>query len=145
VVKSQASNRDSPSRVQNYNYPWESRTIRSTTLFASPSAVVRILVQSVADVRRPRGGTWNVDGQIVFAADIVSPLAVIASTGGTPRLIDAGNMQGREGGGWPVLLPDGRHFLYVHDRGIPRLVYCRLERQNVATRQARRSLKAYVR
>jgi len=102
-------------------------------------------VQSVADVRRPRGGTWNVDGQIVFAADIVSPLAVIASTGGTPRLIDAGDMQGREGGGWPVLLPDGRHFLYVHDRGIPRLVYCRLERQNVATRQARRSLKAYVR
>jgi DNA-binding winged helix-turn-helix (wHTH) protein/Tol biopolymer transport system component len=76
-------------------------------------------VQSHANARRPRGGTWNADGQIVFAADVVGPLAVIASTGGTPRLIDAGDNHVRDGGGWPVFLPDGRHFLYVRDRGVP--------------------------
>lgn len=76
-------------------------------------------MQSLADARRPRGGTWNADGQIVFVADVVGPLAVIASTGGTPRLIDAGDTHGRDRGGWPVFLPDGRHFLYVLDRGAP--------------------------
>jgi DNA-binding winged helix-turn-helix (wHTH) protein/Tol biopolymer transport system component len=76
-------------------------------------------VQSLADARRPRGGTWNAEGQIVFAADVVGPLKVIASTGGTPRLIDAGDTHGRDGGGWPVFLPDGRHFLYALDRGVP--------------------------
>ena len=55
VVKPCPSNRDNPSRVQNQRYPRESPTIRLTTLFASPSAVVKTL----AGRRSPRAGVAN--------------------------------------------------------------------------------------
>jgi Tol biopolymer transport system component len=75
-------------------------------------------VQTLADARRPRGGTWNADGRIVFAADVVGPLAVISSTGGTPQPINVHKARTLDGGGWPIFLPDERHFFYVADRRI---------------------------
>jgi DNA-binding winged helix-turn-helix (wHTH) protein/Tol biopolymer transport system component len=75
-------------------------------------------VQTLADARRPRGGTWNADGRIVFAADVVGPLAVISSTGGTPHPINVHEASTLAGAGWPIFLPDERHFFYVADNKI---------------------------
>jgi eukaryotic-like serine/threonine-protein kinase len=65
----------------------------------------------IADAPNPRGGTWNPEGSIVFAA--LSPgggLQVVPASGGTPaRLIN--NESGVELR-WPQFLPDGRRFLY---------------------------------
>jgi hypothetical protein len=57
-----------------------------------------------------RGGFWTRDGKIVFGANN-SPLMQVAAGGGVPTplfRLEAGELTERN----PVLLPDGRHFLY---------------------------------
>lgn len=61
-----------------------------------------------------RGGTWNEDGTIVFAADSRSPLSRITLSGGTPTAIttlDAGRRDVSHR--YPSFLPDGRHFVFL--------------------------------
>ena len=68
--------------------------------------------QSLADAITGRGGSWNRDGIILFAASNVSPILRIASNGGSPvpvTMVPAGVNEGHR---YPSFLPDGRHFLF---------------------------------
>ena len=59
----------------------------------------------------PRGGSWNRDGVIVFAPDVLGPLARIDARGGEPVLVTKLEpLQTAHTS--PVFLPDGRQFLY---------------------------------
>jgi eukaryotic-like serine/threonine-protein kinase len=72
------------------------------------------VAQDICDLRLgARGGTWNREGTILFAA-FGQPLMRVADTGGTPSpatIIDPA--RGEFGHSWPVFLPDGRHFAYL--------------------------------
>jgi hypothetical protein len=60
-----------------------------------------------------RGGSWNRQGEILFAASTIGVIYAISADGGTPqprtRLDPA---RGHTSHRWPHFLPDGRRFLY---------------------------------
>jgi len=65
----------------------------------------------VARALDSRGGTWNVDGTIVFSPNSSGPLYRVSGSGGasTPlTTLSAGETSHR----WPKFLPDGRTLLY---------------------------------
>jgi serine/threonine protein kinase len=69
--------------------------------------------QTICDAPAARGGAWNRDGVIVFAAPSNGPLLRVSAAGGTPTAItkldsSRGDLSHR----WPHFLPDGSHFLY---------------------------------
>jgi serine/threonine protein kinase len=71
-------------------------------------------VQTLADAQVTRGGTWNRDGVIVFAASFGGSLVRMSASGGpiTPAsTLDTSRRQ--TGHYWPHFLPDGRHFIYL--------------------------------
>jgi eukaryotic-like serine/threonine-protein kinase len=71
-------------------------------------------VQVLCNAVNPRGGTWNKDGVIVFAAGFGDGLQRISAAGGqaaTATEIDTA--RGEISHRWPQFLPDGRHFLYL--------------------------------
>ena len=58
------------------------------------------------------GGTWNADGDIVFAPNMGAPISRIRATGGPP--VAATKLATKQLGQIiPVFLPDGRHFLFT--------------------------------
>jgi Tol biopolymer transport system component len=69
------------------------------------------LPQVLADAPGARGGTWNRDGDIVFAPEATVGLKRVAATGGTPITVTelAANHGSHR---WPQFLPDGRRFLF---------------------------------
>jgi Tol biopolymer transport system component len=68
-------------------------------------------VTAIADAPRGRGGSWNKDGIVVFAADINTPIAAVPATGGrVTSVTDLGNAPSHR---FPVFLPDGKRFLYL--------------------------------
>src|SRR5262245_34724813 len=72
----------------------------------------------LADAPIPRGGTWSLDGVIVYCPMVTSTLMRVNASGGTPTAVT----QLRPGEGthrWPHFLPDGRHFLYLVTFGQP--------------------------
>jgi eukaryotic-like serine/threonine-protein kinase len=77
-------------------------------------------VEALCDVSAggARGGSWGSRGTILFAPDITKPLMKIASAGGTPsRATDLDASRQDRSHRWPVFLPDGRHFLFLEERG----------------------------
>jgi eukaryotic-like serine/threonine-protein kinase len=67
--------------------------------------------QVLADAAVPRGGTWNRDGIVVFAATTGSGLMQVAATGGTATVLTR-LTSGQSSHWWPQFLPDGRRFLF---------------------------------
>ena len=68
----------------------------------------------LADAPTGRGGTWNSNGMIVFAAAPASGLRQIAATGGPVTTVTTLNVaQGENSHRWPLFLPDGRRFIYL--------------------------------
>jgi serine/threonine protein kinase/Tol biopolymer transport system component len=71
------------------------------------------LIQVLADVPIPRGGSWSLDGTILFTPTQYSALYQIPASGGTPRLVTELNaMRGEQSHRWPVFLADGKHFIF---------------------------------
>jgi Tol biopolymer transport system component len=72
------------------------------------------LARDICDVRLgARGGTWNSDGTILFAA-FGQPLMQVTESGGTPSAVTVLNhARGEFSHHWPVFLPDGRRFVYL--------------------------------
>jgi Tol biopolymer transport system component len=71
-------------------------------------------VQILCDAVNPRGGTWNKDGVIVFAAGFGDGLRRVSATGGPPTATtEIDPARGELSHRWPQFLPDGRHFLYL--------------------------------
>jgi Tol biopolymer transport system component len=67
-----------------------------------------------ADAVEPRGGSWSVSGDIVFAPDVV--LAGLSRVDATRNEIAPATQldlaHGDTSHSWPVILPDGAHYLY---------------------------------
>jgi eukaryotic-like serine/threonine-protein kinase len=61
-----------------------------------------------------RGGTWNSDGTIVFAPDLIeTALFQVPDRGGVPTPVTQVDFaRGDNSHRWPMFLPDGVHFLY---------------------------------
>ena len=59
--------------------------------------------QSLSDAITGRGGSWNRDGTILFAASNVSPILRIASTGGSPVPVTMVPAGGERGPSLPVI------------------------------------------
>lgn len=70
--------------------------------------------QSLADTTAdPRGGTWAPDGTIVFSPTTLSPLMRVSSSGGSVSEVTKLNeSMAQSSHRWPMMLPDGKHFLY---------------------------------
>jgi Tol biopolymer transport system component len=59
-----------------------------------------------------RGGAWNRNGVILFAAGPLVPLMRVDADGGTPEAVTTvGELEGDR---YPEFLPDQNHFLYLH-------------------------------
>ena len=69
-------------------------------------------VQIVTDAALGRGGTWNPQGEIVFANAPAGPLFRVSASGGTPVAVTRLESDGIQGHRFPQFLPDGRRFVY---------------------------------
>ena len=67
----------------------------------------------ICDLSEGRGGTWSENGTIVFGVRD-GPLYAVNAAGGTPTAITQLDSSKGEGSHrFPLILPDGDHFLYV--------------------------------
>jgi Tol biopolymer transport system component/tRNA A-37 threonylcarbamoyl transferase component Bud32 len=103
------------SGTERASYPFWSADSRAIGFFADGKLKRKDLAggppRVLADALSPRGGTWNLDGDIVFAPDATVGLKRVAATGGTAIALtklatDHGSHR------WPQFLPDGRRFLF---------------------------------
>ncbi len=69
----------------------------------------------IASAPVPRGGTWNRDNVILFSGQPQTPPLTVPAAGGqaTPVPVTEGVVGFRM---FPWFLPDGRHYLYLHQR-----------------------------
>ena len=76
--------------------------------------ISNVAPQVLCDAPAGQGGTWNVAGTIVFAANLPGSLYRVSSKGGIPQPVssadssDSQTIRQR-----PHFFPDGRHFLYA--------------------------------
>ncbi len=74
--------------------------------------------RSLAAAPGAHGGAWSADGVIVFAPGPLGPLSRIPATGGSA--IAATKLAAKQvGQGYPLFLPDGRHFLFTAEGTSP--------------------------
>ena len=72
------------------------------------------LVEVVCDSPGTRGGTWNRNGDIVFAGFFTRGLYRVSAEGGAPVAVTMLDDARQElWHPWPEFLPDGRHFFYL--------------------------------
>jgi serine/threonine protein kinase/Tol biopolymer transport system component len=65
------------------------------------------------------GGTWGINGTILFAPPS-GPIYRVAASGGTARAVTKLDVSRQEiAHGWPQFLPDGKHFLFYARSAIP--------------------------
>ena len=77
---------------------------------------------TVCDAPSGRGGAWNKDGVIIFAASSNGPLDQVSAAGGTSRkltVLDSTEFEVNHR--WPRFLSDGDHFLYTVQTSKPSL------------------------
>jgi len=68
---------------------------------------------TICDAADARGGTWGVDGTIIFSPSAGDPLYRVSSAGGQPSALTKFDTAHQERSHrWPYFLPDGNHFLY---------------------------------
>ena len=72
--------------------------------------------RTIAPAPQGRGGAWGPDGTIVFAPGEASGLMRVPADGGTPEPLTE-RAEGERSHRWPSFLPDGRHVLFVDQRG----------------------------
>jgi hypothetical protein len=70
---------------------------------------------AICDAPEGRGGTWADGNVILFTPSIGGPIFRVSANGGIPAAVtltppNVGGLSDR----WPVFLPDGKHFLYLH-------------------------------
>jgi Tol biopolymer transport system component len=66
--------------------------------------------ETLADVAPAFGGSWNADGTILVGS--TRGILKVTANGGTPTPVTKPESS-QEAHGYPVFLPDGRHFLYT--------------------------------
>ena len=71
-------------------------------------------VNSLADIRVPRGGAWSGRGIIVYSPDDRGPLWAVAAAGGEPkRLTSLDESKQETTHRYPYFLPDDNHFVFL--------------------------------
>jgi eukaryotic-like serine/threonine-protein kinase len=107
-----------PLDVDGAQYPFWSPDSRSLAYFAQ-GKLRRIDVAggpstAICDVVEARGGAWGEDGTIVFSPHWRGPLSRVSAAGSTPVPLTAlDEKQSETTHRYPVLLPDGEHYLYL--------------------------------
>ncbi len=99
------------------SFPFWSPDSRSVAFFAG-GKLRRIRIDGgpssiICDAPQGRGGTWNNDNVILFAATTIGPLQRVNASGGAPQ--DASVLDSEYGESnhrFPSFLPDGKHFLF---------------------------------
>jgi eukaryotic-like serine/threonine-protein kinase len=76
-------------------------------------------IQVLGDAPSGRGATWSRAGVIVFAPNLGGPLFSISERGGPAKVVTSVDPESGKSHRWPWFLPDGQHFLYLQDWGIP--------------------------
>jgi eukaryotic-like serine/threonine-protein kinase len=98
-------------------YPFWSPDSRSIGFFAA-GKLKRIDVSggspiALCDVTGGRGGTWNVNGVILFNGYNDGPILQVSASGGEPVAVTNIDQSRTENSHrWPQFLPDGRRFLF---------------------------------
>jgi Tol biopolymer transport system component len=75
---------------------------------------------TLCTARIARGGVWTPEGKIIFAPEYNTGLSRVSATGGEPTPLTTLLENRHTSHRWPVLLPDGRHLVYLaisHDTG----------------------------
>jgi eukaryotic-like serine/threonine-protein kinase len=67
---------------------------------------------TLCDVKAARGGSWGLDGTILFTPDTLSAVYRIPQSGGRPVAATRVDVSQHDSHRWPYFLPDGKHFLY---------------------------------
>jgi eukaryotic-like serine/threonine-protein kinase len=97
-------------------FPFWSPDGRSVAFFAD-NKLRRVdldagVVQSIASVVSPGGGSWNADGVILFVPSTGNgPILRVAAAGGEPRPVTPSDRHDI-GYRFPHFLPDGHHYIY---------------------------------
>jgi Tol biopolymer transport system component len=104
------------------SFPFWSPDSRSVGFFAA-GKLKRIdigggLPQTLADAANGRGGTWTLDGMILFAPAGGTPLFRVSASGGEAVAVTKLDPPRRSGHRFPHLLPGGRQFLF-YAQGTP--------------------------
>jgi len=105
--------------TENGDLPFWSWDSRSIAFFSDDGKLMRVSAsggspQVICDAPSGRGGTWNQDDVIVFAASAGGPLFSVSSNGGAVTQVTAlDSSRSEEAHRWPQFLPDGKHFLYA--------------------------------
>jgi Tol biopolymer transport system component len=75
-------------------------------------------IRTVTDAPNGRGGTWNRDGVILFAAEGRGPLYRVPDSGGEPTVVTAFDAERDETSHrFPYFLPDGQRFTFLAIEG----------------------------
>ena len=100
------------------SFPFWSADSRQIAFFAG-SSLRRVprgggAVQTICAAKDGRGGAWNREGTIIFAADFRdAPLYKVLASGGEPAPATELDAETKERSHrFPSFLPDGRHFLF---------------------------------
>jgi len=70
-------------------------------------------VQVLSDAVNPRGGAWNTDGVIIFAAGFGEDCNGFHRRGSPTTLTEIDYAHQEISHRWPQFLPDGRHLRFV--------------------------------
>ena len=68
---------------------------------------------TVCDSMLGRGASWGADGNIYLAVSYNTAISVVPASGGTPRELMKLDSPRYSSYRWPIILPDGQHFLYI--------------------------------
>ena len=104
--------------TENASFPFWSPDSQSVAFFAN-AQLKQITVSggpphTVCDAAAGEGGTWNTNGEIVFAPVESGGLFKVPAAGGVPvPLTQLDGTRAEIGHAWPQFLPDGRHYLYL--------------------------------
>jgi Tol biopolymer transport system component len=70
--------------------------------------------QKICDAPSGSDGTWAPDGVILFDGNVTDPIQRVPASGGVPAVVVKPATERKEIEiGWPEVLPDGKHFLYM--------------------------------
>ncbi len=71
---------------------------------------------ALCDAPEARGGSWGRENTIVLAATTFGPITEVPAVGGTSKRVtsSAGMSLINASDRWPLFLPDGKHFLFLH-------------------------------
>jgi Tol biopolymer transport system component len=70
--------------------------------------------QTICDTPTGSDGSWSPDGVILFDGRGNDPIWRVPAVGGVAKVeVQVGAKTGRSAAGWPVFLPDGKHYLWM--------------------------------